>query len=347
MLAADGSYTYTLYTLAEKPAAYAALQALDDNETLSESFAYTASDGTAASASSLTVTLFGTNDAPVVNADTNWVKEDTNLSASGNVLTTTDHSSGAPSGSFADAADTDADVEPLTVTTTGTFEGTYGRLVLAADGSYTYTLYTLAEKPAAYAALQALDDNETLSESFAYTASDGTAASASSLTVTLFGTNDAPVVNADTNWVKEDTNLSASGNVLTTTDHSSGAPSGSFADAADTDADVEPLTVTTTGTFEGTYGRLVLAADGSYTYTLYTLAEKPAAYAALQALDDNETLSESFAYTASDGTAASASSLTVTLFGTNDAPVVNADTNWVKEDTNLCGQRQRADHHRS
>ena len=55
----------------------------------------------------------------------------------------------------ADAADTDADVEPLTVTTTGTFEGTYGRLVLAADGSYTYTLYTLAEKPAAYAALLA------------------------------------------------------------------------------------------------------------------------------------------------------------------------------------------------
>src|SRR6185503_18402505 len=162
--------------------------------------------------------------------------------------------------------------------------------------------------------------------------SDGTASNASSLTVTLFGTNDAPVVNAASNREKEDTNLSASGNVLTTTDHSSGAPCGSFDHAADTDADVEPLTVTTTGTFEGTYGRLVLAADGSYTYTLYTLAEKPAAYAALQALDDNETLNESFAYTASDGTASSASSLTVTLFGTNDAPDVRNTCVWMSSD---------------
>ena len=84
------------------------------------------------------------NKAPVSKPDTNWVKEDSHLSASGNVLKAANHT-GAPSGSFADAADTDADGQALTVTTTGTFEGTYGRLVLAADGSYTYTLYTLAE----------------------------------------------------------------------------------------------------------------------------------------------------------------------------------------------------------
>jgi hypothetical protein len=36
---------------------------------------------------------------------------------------------------FADVADTDVDLENLTVTTTGTFAGTYGSLVLNADAA--------------------------------------------------------------------------------------------------------------------------------------------------------------------------------------------------------------------
>ena len=45
---------------------------------------------------------------------------------------------GAPLGSFADAADTDH--EALTVTNPGSYDGTYGKLVLSATGSYTYGL---------------------------------------------------------------------------------------------------------------------------------------------------------------------------------------------------------------
>ncbi|MBK8769661.1 MAG: hypothetical protein IPM06_04425 [Rhizobiales bacterium] len=194
--------------------------------------------------------MFGTNDAPVANADTNWVKEDTNLTASGNVLTDAAHA-GAPSGSFADVADTDVDVEGLTVTAVngdagnvGTaINGSYGILTLNANGTYSYTLYTAAQNLAAYNAVQARDTEDApLTETFNYTASDGTATASSSLTLSVFGTNDAPVANADTNWVKEDTNLTASGNV-TDAAHA-GAPSGSFADVADTDVDVEGLTVT-------------------------------------------------------------------------------------------------------
>ena len=74
----------------------------------------------------------------------------------------------------------------------------------------------------------------------------------------------------------------------------------------------------------GTYGQLVLSSDGNYSYTLYTQAENPTAYAALQALDDLETLQDQFTYTATDGTATSNSStLTVTVFGTNDVPVAD------------------------
>ena len=65
------------------------MQALDDLETLQDQFTYTVSDGTATSNSStLTVTVFGTNDAPVAVADTNWAQEDLALSATGNVLQT-------------------------------------------------------------------------------------------------------------------------------------------------------------------------------------------------------------------------------------------------------------------
>jgi VCBS repeat-containing protein len=186
---------------------------------------------------------------PVANDDTASTTED--AAVSGNVL----------------ANDTDVDVEPLTVTTPGTYVGAYGTLVLAADGSYTYT-------PSA--AAQGLDDGEVVSDSFGYTASDGTASDTATLTVNVSGLNDAPVANDDTASTTED--LAASGNVL----------------ANDTDVDVEPLTVTNPGTYVGTYGTLVLAANGSYTYT---------PNAAAQGLDDGEVVSDSFGYTASDGTA--------------------------------------------
>ncbi|MBK8769662.1 MAG: hypothetical protein IPM06_04430 [Rhizobiales bacterium] len=256
--------------------------------------------------------MFGTNDAPVANADTNWVKEDTNLTASGNVLTDAAHA-GAPSGSFADVADTDVDVEGLTVTAVngdagnvGTaINGSYGILTLNANGTYSYTLYTAAQNLAAYNAVQARDTEDApLTETFNYTASDGTATASSSLTLSVFGTNDAPVANADTNWVKEDTNLTASGNVLTDAAHA-GAPSGSFADVADTDVDVEGLTVTAVngdagnvGTaINGSYGILTLNANGTYSYTLYTAAQNLAAYNAVQARDTEDApLTETFNY---------------------------------------------------
>ena len=139
------------------------------------------------------------------------------------------------------ANDTDVDVEPLIVANPGTYVGANGTLVLAANGSYTYT---------PNAGAQALDDGEVVSDSFSYTASDGTASDTATLIVTVNGANDAPVANDDTASTNEDA-AGVSGNVLTN----------------DTDVDVEPLTVANPGTYVGTYGTLTLAADGSYTYT--------------------------------------------------------------------------------
>jgi VCBS repeat-containing protein len=375
-LAANGSYTY---------APNAAAQGLDVGETAQDVFTYTASDGTASDAATLTVTVNGLNDAPVANDDTASTTED--ASVSGNVL----------------ANDTDVDVEPLTVTNPGTYVGAYGTLTLAANGSYTY---------APNAAAQGLDDGETAQDVFTYTASDGTASDTATLTVTVNGANDAPVANDDTRSTNEDA-ASVSGNVLTNDTDVDGetltvanpgtyvgtygtltlaadgsytytpgaaaqgldtgetaqdvftytASDGTASDTAtltvtvtglndapvanddtaatdenssvsgnvlanDTDVDVETLTVTNPGTYIGFYGTLVLAANGSYTYT-------PGAAAAL--LNTGQSANDVFNYVASDGTATDNATLTITVNGLSGAPNANDDTASTNEDFSVSG----------
>ena len=55
--------------------------------------------------------------------------------------------------------------------------GTYGTLVIAADGSYTYT----ADQTAA----DALDVNDSVTDTFVYTLSDGTATDTANLVIIL------------------------------------------------------------------------------------------------------------------------------------------------------------------
>ncbi|UXA15896.1 Ig-like domain-containing protein [Mycobacterium sp. SMC-4] len=252
VLNADGSFTYT------------------PNQDFhgSDSFTYTASDGTAASGvATVTITVTAVNDAPVANDDSFTVDEDTVLV--GNVLTN----------------DTDVDGDDLTVELVA--GPSNGSLVLNADGSFTYT-------PNA-------DFHG--SDSFTYTASDGTASSGvATVTITVTAVNDAPVANDDGFTVDEDTVLV--GNVLTN----------------DTDVDGDDLTVELVA--GPANGSLVLNADGSFTYT------------------PNQDFhgSDSFTYTASDGTAASGvATVTITVTAVNDAPVANDDGFTVDEDTVLVG----------
>ena len=126
--------------------------------------------------------------------------------------------------------------------------------------------------------------------------------------------------------VVEDGDATATGNVLTN----------------DVDPD-DPLTVITAGTFAGKYGSLTIDAAGNYTYTLDNADPDT------NALDDGDTATDTFSYTASDGTANSSANLVITITGTNDAPVANADANSkdaVIEDSDAHRRRQRADQRR-
>ena len=112
-------------------------------------------------------------------------------------------------------------------------------------------------------------------------------------------TDSAPVSVNDTNSITEDaTPNQVTGNVV---DNDTVGP------------DVNPNPVVTTGTFVGQYGTLVLNANGSYTYTLNN------ANPAVNALNANQTLKDTFSYTIQDGDGTPASAnLTITINGVTD-----------------------------
>ena len=253
-------------------------------------FNYAATDGSASTNGVLTVSITGTNDAPVVVADTTLVMEDSALTAIGNVL------------------GNDSDVDSgttLQVAAPGTYAGQYGILVLDANGGYTYTLDNGS------AAVQSLAQGASVTEVFNYAATDGSASTTGVLAVSITGTNDAPVVVADTTLVMEDSTLTATGNVL------------------DNDSDVDAgttLQVSAPGTYVGSYGTLILDANGSYTYTLDNESSS------VQSLLEGETVNDVFSYAASDGITSTPSILTLAITGSNNAPIVQADTAALSED---------------
>ena len=186
--------------------------------------------------------------------------------------------------------------------------GLYGSVVLNANGSYTYTLDN------SNAAVQALSSSANLLyDTFTYTVQDSSGAtSTAALTVTIQGANDTATIGTPTvAVVTEDVgvsggNLSATGSI-------------SIADV-DTNQAVFSTTVLPVGT---PLGALVLAANGTYTYTVSN--------AAVQSLGAGQTAVDTFTVTSADGTTRNVS---FTINGANDGPVntvpaaqsVNEDT---------------------
>ena len=168
--------------------------------------------------------------------------------------------------------------------------------------NYSYTLKdnTLLHGPGANG-----ENNYATGFPVVVTDADGSFADAS-LDVTIV--DDVPDAVNDTNSIGEDA-ASVGGNVLAN-------------DVAGADGGKE---VTTPGSIEGTYGTLVLNADGGYTYTLKTDA---ATQALIQALPEGGTLKDSFGYTMKDGDGdTDAATLEITINGANDvASVVTAST---------------------
>lgn len=258
------------------------VDALNADESLTDEFVYAAEDSAGATASAtLTITIAGANDDPIAANDFASITEDAvPNTVSGNVLSN----------------DTDPDGNSLSLPFAGNYSLLYGALTIDSVGNFTYTLDN------SHPDVNALDAGESLNEGFIYWISDGLDGAASAiLSITISGATDnrAPVVQPDSNSITEDAvPNTVSGNVLTN----------------DNDPDGNALVVTNAGSFVLGYGVLVVNSDGSYTYTLDN--SNPT----VDALNDGETVTDTFTYNVSDGRGGTASStVTITITGVTDA----------------------------
>ncbi|WP_283939434.1 retention module-containing protein [Pseudomonas sp. R3.Fl] len=233
----------------------------------------------------ITITVTGSNDAPVAQAATAAVNEDSQINGQ---LQASDADQGAQLQFGSDS--------PLPAGFT-----------LDQDGKWTFD--------ASDAAYQHLAEGQTQVISIPYLVTDDQGAVAgNTLTITLTGTNDAPIAQASSAAADED---QVSTGQLTATDADDGAV----------------LTFSIDGNVPAGF---TLKADGSWTFD-----GKDPAY---QHLADGETQVISIPVIVTDEHGATnTSTLTLTITGTNDAPVAQATSAAVNEDSQIDGQLQATD----
>ncbi|RYF78951.1 MAG: tandem-95 repeat protein, partial [Comamonadaceae bacterium] len=180
----------------------------------------------------------------------------------------------------------DSDVDGDTLTAAIVSGPAHGTLTLNADGTFSYTH----------------DGSETTSDSFTYKVNDGTVdGNTVTVSITVGEVNNAPVAVDDAVTVVEDTTYSSTVSLI----------------ANDTDTDGPSLSAIA-GTFTTAQGgTIVIAADGSYTYT-------PAA---------NFNGTDTVTYTVTDGFSTDVGTLTLTVGSVNDAPAGADKTVTINEDT--------------
>ena len=263
-ITADGQVGYDSSTLSASFRAQ--LQALNDGQSLTDSFTYAIRLANGAlSWATATVQFAGSNDAAVISGMTSGTVTEAGGVANAiagmptvtGILTATDVDNAA--NSF------------QAVTAETSTAGGYGSYTLTASGAWTYTLDN------ANSAVQSLNAGQHLTDTFTVRTIDGTA---EQVTVTIDGTNDAAVLSsAVANLTETDSagDLSTSG-TLTVSDVDSAA---AFVAQAAT---------------AGAYGTFAIDAAGAWTYT---------ASSAHDELVAGQTYSDSFAVTSADGTATS------------------------------------------
>jgi len=316
VLAADGSYTYTLDKSDPQ------FIALHGGGVGSESFQYTLSDADGdTSTATLTLNILNENDPVIIRnlgidgGELEFNESHLALGSEPNAAFLTDHSSfriEAKDGLKTLIID-DTTIIENGVMVNNTVVGQLGNTLTILDynpatGLVRYS-YTLSEAEAH----NQTDANTQLSEDFRVTAIDYNASGPGDsdfawLNVRI--TDDTPQARNDAN----DEVASASNRVL------SGDVLGNDTQGADRIAIGAGTGPITAGTFVGQYGTLVLAADGSYTYTL-----DPSS-ASFNALNGRQQGTERFEYTLNDADGdTSTATLTLDVQGGNDPVSITID----------------------
>jgi large repetitive protein len=294
---AAGNYTYTL----NNPS----VQYFTTDDRIPDIFAFEFNDDNGSYFTDLLVEITGNNDAPIATDNTAMVQKDTIFTDSGNLLTDDD--------GF--GVDYDVENQPIGIIEVNSIAivpvgdtvitGTYGTLTInGATGAYTYTLDN------SNLAVQALDLNETIIDSFIYTITDAAANDTATLYVTILGTESGPQTVPDSALTHEDDTVGVTGNVL-----ANDAGTGLFV------SDVNGIAVAAVGetTITGTHGTVTFDTAGNFYYLV------DSASATVQALRAGQTLSETFTYTAENSFGTEIANLTISINGANDVAVVGGD----------------------
>uniref|UniRef100_UPI004047FB1E DUF4347 domain-containing protein n=1 Tax=Cyanobium sp. TaxID=2164130 RepID=UPI004047FB1E len=298
-----GVWTYTLDNT------LAATQALKEGETVTQTYTARVTDDFGAFVDQLiTVTINGTNDVPVI----------TNAAAqlAGSVTEAGNLNNGAPVAGLAtvggtlSATDVDANANAnatQTWTIQGTAPTTYGSIAIdPATGVWTYTLDN------SLSATQALKEGQSVTQTYTARVTDDFGAFVDqTITITVTGTNDGPTANADTGATPENTTLTvnAADGLLS---NDSDPDNTDVLTVSAVDGLADNLNAATAGSNGGSFN---IAANGSYTFNPGTDFD----YLAV-----GESTTTSIGYTISDGNeGSSTSSLSVTVIGSNNAPVLD------------------------
>ncbi|MDN4985158.1 VCBS domain-containing protein [Bradyrhizobium sp. WYCCWR 13022] len=264
-----------------------AVQALNNGDTLTDSFTVLTVDGTA---QTVTITINGSNDAAIISGTVNG-----SVTEAGGVTNATP---GIPtaSGTLTDIDSDNAFNTFVPVITPKAAAGGFGTFTMTALGTWTYTLDD------SNAVVQALNVGDTLTDHFTVSTVDGTQ---QLVTITIHGANDTAIISGTT-----------TGSVLEAGVISSGTPVATGT-LTDTDVDNPANTFAPVGTPTASahgYGSFTITAAGVWTYTLDNTNT------AVQALNNGDKLADSFTVTTADGTA---QTVTITINGSNDAAVIS------------------------
>ncbi len=329
-IAADGSYRYVLDDNDGDT------EALNAGDSATDTFNYTIANGATAAdmaTSTITVNIDGSNDQPTISgAEVNA----TGLVEAGLTLGAIDSTSGDVSTLWNDVDDGEtvnlavtegsagANAQAALIFNAMTGEaailGTYGTLYLSEDGTYRYELDDTDVDT------QGLNEGDMVSEVFNYTIANGATASnmaSSTITVDITGTNDAPditfAVGDDVGSVTE-AGIDAMNMAIVDTPTATGTLDRSDVDSAD---DATNDTWSIDGSATGTYGTLAIDQNGVWTYTLDNTT---AGAADMLAAGESDT--ETFTVRLSDNDATNEGTdtqvVTITVNGTNDAPIITA-----------------------
>ncbi|MGW8394375.1 beta strand repeat-containing protein [Pseudoduganella sp. HUAS MS19] len=273
VLPAGVSYDAGTHSFTLNPS-HAAYQSLAQGQEKEVTVSYQVSDGITAMPASVTFTVTGTNDAPVVTgAVTGNVTED-------GVVVTLD--------ALANASDVDAGTTLMVASVPG---------VLPAGVSYDAGTRSFTLDPS-HAAYQSLAQGQEKEVTVSYQVSDGITAMPASVTFTVTGTNDAPVVTGAVTGNATEDGVAVTLNALV--------------NASDVDH----------GAVLGVVAVPATLPDGvTYDAATHSFTMDPG-HTSYQSLASGETKDIMVSYGVSDGSATVAQSLTFTVTGINDAPVL-------------------------